>query len=141
MDACEEVGSPLVVACGDGAELLELAEEVLDEVARGVEIAVERLRSSAMPLGRDGRGLACLAQPVEHALIGVIGAIGEQRRRLQSRQQHVAAAKVMRLARRQVKADRIAQRVDQGMDLGAQPASGGADGFLGAIFFAAPALC
>jgi hypothetical protein len=141
VDAGEEVGGVLVVASGDGPELLELAEEVLDQMTCGVEVAVEGLRLSAMALGWDGRGLASLAQTVERALIGVISTVGEQRRRHEPGQQHVAAAKVMRLAWRQVKADRIAQRVNQGVELGTQPASGRAYGLVGTVFLAAPALC
>jgi hypothetical protein len=41
----------------------------------------------------------------------------------------------------QVEADRIAKRVGQRVDLGAQPASGTSDRLVLAGFFFAPALC
>ena len=37
----EEISGGLVIAGGDGAELLEFAEEVFDQVARFVEFPVE----------------------------------------------------------------------------------------------------
>ena len=53
----------------------------------------------------------------------------------------IGADKVVCLAAGQVEADRIANRIDKGMDLGAQPAAGAADGLVFASFFWAPALC
>lgn len=40
----------LVVTCGDGAELLEFGEEVLDQMARLAEKPIERPRCSAIGL-------------------------------------------------------------------------------------------
>jgi len=54
----EEVRCGLVVTGGDGAELLELGEEVLDEVARLVEFSVEGAGQAAVRLWRDHRGLS-----------------------------------------------------------------------------------
>src|SRR5439155_25571506 len=42
VDSCQEIDCPLVVAGGDGAELLELGEEILDEVTRFVKLLVMR---------------------------------------------------------------------------------------------------
>jgi len=53
----------------------------------------------------------------------------------------VGTDQIMRLATGQVEADRIAERIDQGMDLGAQPAARAPDRLVLAIFFLAPALC
>ena len=47
----------------------------------------------------------------------------------------------MGLARSQEEADGVAQSIDQGMDLGAQPAFAAADRVILAVFFLAPALC
>ena len=41
VDRGEEISGGFVVARGDGAERFEFAEEVLDQVARLVEVAVE----------------------------------------------------------------------------------------------------
>jgi len=38
-------------------------------------------------------------------------------------------------------ADRVAQGINQSMDLGAQPAAGPSDRLIFAVFFLAPALC
>lgn len=46
MDGGEKVARGLVVAAGNGAELLEFGEEVLDQVARLVEVAVVTLWAS-----------------------------------------------------------------------------------------------
>ena len=51
MDSGEEVSGRLVVAGGDGAVLLELAEEVLDEVAGLVGVFVEIALNLAVALG------------------------------------------------------------------------------------------
>jgi hypothetical protein len=47
----------------------------------------------------------------------------------------------MGLARRQDEVQRIAQRVDKRMNLGAQPALAAPDRLVFAVFFCAPALC
>jgi hypothetical protein len=48
---------------------------------------------------------------------------------------------IMGLPRRQDEVQRIAQRIDKGMDLGAQPAFAAPNGLVFAVFFCAPALC
>jgi hypothetical protein len=53
----------------------------------------------------------------------------------------LCAHKVVRLAAGQEEAERIAQRVDQCMDLGAQSATRSPDRLVLADFFGAPALC
>ena len=53
----------------------------------------------------------------------------------------VGAEQIVRLAAGKEKADRIAEGVDQSVDLGAQSASGATDGLVFAFFFLAPALC
>ena len=53
----------------------------------------------------------------------------------------VGADQIMRLSAGQVEADRIAKRIDQGVDLGAQAAARTPDRLVFASFFWAPALC
>ena len=53
----------------------------------------------------------------------------------------IGADEIMRLAAGQEEADRVAERIDERMDLGAQPAARAADGLVFASFFWAPALC
>ena len=53
----------------------------------------------------------------------------------------VGASQIVCLAAGQEEAQRITQGIDQGMNLGAQPSPGAADGLVLADFFLAPALC
>jgi hypothetical protein len=53
----------------------------------------------------------------------------------------VCSHQVVRFAAGQEEADRVAQRVDQGVDLGAQSAARAPDRLILAGFFWAPALC
>jgi hypothetical protein len=53
----------------------------------------------------------------------------------------IGADQIVGLACGQNKADRIAECVDQGMDLGAQSTSGASDRLVFTDFFWAPALC
>src|SRR5664279_3023025 len=53
----------------------------------------------------------------------------------------VGADQVVSLTSRQEDGDRIAEGIDQGMDLGAQPAARAADRLVLSGFFWAPALC
>jgi hypothetical protein len=53
----------------------------------------------------------------------------------------VGADEIMCLAPTQEEPDRVAQRIDQGMDLGAQSAARSPDRLILAGFFCAPALC
>jgi hypothetical protein len=48
----EEISCELVIARGNGAELLELAEELLDQVSRFIELLV--IRAQALAIGAGG---------------------------------------------------------------------------------------
>jgi hypothetical protein len=54
--------------------------------------------------------------------------------------QRIGALQIMRLARREMEADRLAERIDRGIDLGAQSAFAAPDR-LRTVFLSAPALC
>jgi len=69
------------------------------------------------------------------------GLIGNQRVGLHGGQQVIRADEIMRLAARQMKADRVAKRIDEAVDLGAQAAARAADGLVCVDFFGAPAPC
>src|SRR3954453_22046687 len=62
-------------------------------------------------------------------------AFGDQRLGLHVGQQVIGADEIMRLAARQMKADRVAKRIDEGMDLGAQAAARAADRLVFARIF------
>jgi hypothetical protein len=56
-------------------------------------------------------------------------------------EQHIGTLQIMTLSGRQVKARGVAQRVDRGVNLGAQSAPAAPDGLLTQTPFFAPALC
>ena len=58
MEGGEEISRGFVVARGDGTELFEFAEEVLDEVARLVEVAIKIAAGEAVFSGRDHGGFS-----------------------------------------------------------------------------------
>ena len=141
MDGGEEVARGFVIARGDGAELLELAKEVLDEMARLVERPVVRSRCDAIALGWDDRELVGGGEWFDHPGVGVERLVGDERVGGERRQEGVGALQVVRLPRGEPELDRVAEGVDQGVDLGAQPTFAAADRLVCGVFFGAPALC
>ena len=141
MDRAEKVGGALVVAGRDRPELLELGEEVLDQVARLVEILVVGTGRLAAGFGRDHGHLAGLGERLEHPRFGIERLVGDQDGGGKIEQQSVRALQVVRLSGRQRETGRVAERIDPGVDLGAQAAPAAADGFTATAFLTAPALC
>jgi hypothetical protein len=141
MDAGEKVSGGLIIAGGDSSELLELADEILDEMARLVQLSIKIARRLAMAPGRDYWGLARRQEGFDYALIGIEGFIRQYGIGFHLRQEHVGACKIMRLATGQEERKRIAQRIDHEMDLCAQPAFAAPDRLVFTVFFWAPALC
>jgi hypothetical protein len=126
MDGGKEISGGFVVTGCDRPELLEFAEEILDQVALFVEFSIELTRRQAVWSRRDYGGFASRRQRAEYAAIGIEGAICDQPVGGHMRQQRISPDQVVRLSRRQQKAQRIAERVDQRMDLAAQPAAAAA---------------
>ena len=141
MDRREEVGGPLVVAGGDGAELPQLGEEVRDQVPRLVEVLVVRAGVLAVGLGRDDGRLAGPRERPEHALLGVERLVRDHRVGPDPGQQRVGAFEIVRLSGREREPGRVAQRVDRGVDLGRRAALAPADRLGRAVPPLAPALC
>lgn len=127
MDGGKEIPGGFVVAGCDRPELLELAEEILDQVALFVEFSIELARHQTVWSRRDYGGFASRRQRAEYSAIGIEGAICDQQVGGHMRQQRISPGQVVRLSRRQQEAQRIAERVDQRMDLGAQPAAAAAE--------------
>src|SRR4051794_4776467 len=67
------------VASGNCPELLELGKEVLDEVARLVEVFVESARRLAGCARWDHRRLAGFRERLEHALVRIERFVGNER--------------------------------------------------------------
>lgn len=130
MDGGKEILGGFVVAGCNRPELLELAEEILDQVALFVEFSIEVAWRQAVWSRRDYGGFASCRQGVEYSAIGIEGAICDQQVGGHMRQQRIGPGQVVRLSRRQQKAQRIAERVDQRMDLGAQTAAAAAKGLV-----------
>src|SRR3954469_14981478 len=141
MDAGQEASCGLVVAGGNGPELLELGEEVLDEVACLVEVFVEGARRlPGFPRWDDGC-LASLGQRIKHPLVRIERLVGNERLGLKLREQRIGSSQIMLLTTGQVKADRIAERIHQGVDLGGQPALAAPDRLVWPSFLGVPAAC
>jgi hypothetical protein len=134
MDGGEEIAGGFVIARCDRPELLEFAEKTLDQMALFVEFAIELAGCQAVCPGRDYGGFASRCQRLEDSAIGIEGAIRDQQIGGQVRQQRISPGQVVRLSRRQQKAQRIAERVDQRMDLGAQTAAAAAKGLVLSFF-------
>ena len=99
-----------------------------------VEFAIEFARRHAVWSRRDYGGFASRRQPVEYSAIGIKGTICDQQVGGHLRQQRISRGQVVRLSRRQQKAQRITERVDQRMDLGAQTAAAAAKGLVLSFF-------
>ena len=108
-------------------------------MARFGEVGVKRAGCGAVSLERNDGGFAG-PQGLDDPLIGIIGLIGDQQIGFDLRQQGVGAGQVVNLSRGQPEGQRVAERVDQGMGLGAQPALAAAERLILVLFWA-PALC
>jgi len=104
-----------------------------------VPIVVAR-RPAPLP-GRDDGGLAGCPQGLEQAFLSIECLVGDQRVRLDLRQQVIGADQVVGFAAGQENVGRVAERIDAGVDLGAQSAARTPDGLIRVAFFWAPALC
>src|SRR4051795_8185981 len=71
VNAGQEASCGLVVAGGNGPELLELGEEVLDQMPGLVEVFVKGARRLAGFPRWDDRRLAGFGQRLEHSLVGI----------------------------------------------------------------------
>ena len=121
-DEAHEVGEQLVVACGDAAELLELVEEALNDVALLVEIDIVGAFDRSVSLGWD-HGLAAGFRNLVAQMIGVVALVSDRDVRGEAFDQLVREGDVVALAWRADQAHRIAKRVARGVDFGAQAAA------------------
>ena len=97
----EKIFGGFIVARGDGAELFEFAEEILDQVARLVERLIELTgRCSVLPR-RDHGGFPGPRQRFENTFIGIIGLVADQHLGGDLRQQRIGAGEIMGLSRGQ----------------------------------------
>ena len=139
MNAGQEASCGLVIAGGNGPELLELGEEVLDQMPGLVEVFVEGAWCLAGLARWDDRCLAGFRERLEHPLVGIERFVGNERLGLKVGQQGIGSGQIVRLTASEMKADRIAKRIHQRVDLGCQPTRAAADGLILASFLGAPA--
>ena len=139
LNAGEEDFGELVVTRRDGPEMLEQVEEALDEIAFAVEDEVARAGDFSVGLGWDDGDDRSIVEGSDEG-VGVEGLVGDQRSGIDGLDQRFGASEIVILARAEHHLDRIAEGVDEGVNLGGQSAAGSADG-LRAVFFWAPALC
>jgi len=141
VDCGEEVARGLVISGSDRAKLLEFGKEVLDQMARCIEMTIEV--PGQLPIGFrwDHGGLARRCQRCDDPLVRIKGFISDQRLGLHVRQEVVGTDQIVSLTAGQEEANRVAQGIDQSMDFGAQPATRATDCLVLVGFFLAPALC
>src|ERR1041384_2778040 len=89
VNAGQEASRGLVVAGGDGPELLELGEEVLDQMPGLVELCVKGARRRPGFARWDDGRLAGFSQRREHALIRIERLVGNERPGLKRGQQGI----------------------------------------------------
>ncbi len=141
MNPGEKVARSFIIPRGDGAKLFEFAEEVLDQVARLIEVFVIVARIFSVAFGRDDSALTGFLKRIDHAFIGIERFIGDHGIGLDGGKKRIGAVQIMSLARREQEVSRIAQCIDGGVDFGAQSPSAAPNGLVRAIFLSAPALC
>src|SRR5215212_6702834 len=122
VNAGQEASCSLVIAGGNRPKLLELGEEVLDQMPGLVEVFVEGAQCLAGFARWDDGRLAGFSKRLEHPLVGIERLVGNERLGLKLRQQGIGSGQIVLLTAGQMKADRIAERIHQRVDLGGQPA-------------------
>lgn len=140
MDSGEKVSGGFLIARRDASEVFDRIEEAFDEVAFGIEREVAGTLNLAVSLWRDdGRDAARLEAGDE--AVGVITFVGDHGFRLDLGGKRFGFSDVVDVTACEADRERIAEGVDDGMDLGGQPAPRAPDGVVLAPFLRAPALC
>ena len=123
-----------VAAHGDALEFLELAEEVLDEMAPLVDVVVDRERICALRmLGDDEPAPRSLRSAMMELLSKALSAISAK---VDPLDQRLHAHRVVAMAGQQFEAHEIAKRVGERQDLGRHAASRVPDGLALSPLFA-----
>ena len=120
--------------------MLEGVEEAFDKIALAVEGEVGFSRVLAVGFRRNDGRYAALLELLDEG-IAVVSLVADEGARLDLVEQRRGLSDVGRLPRRQRQRDRVAECIDDGVDLCRQAAAGTADGLIVAVFFWAPALC
>jgi len=138
VNAGEEGVGEFVVAGGDGSEMLEHVEETLDEIAFAIEDEVAPARDFAVGFGWDDGDDRLIVEGGDES-VGAERLVGDQGAGIDGFDQRFGAGEIVILAGAEPHLDRVAEGVDDGVNLGGQSAAGSADS-LRAVFLG-PALC
>ena len=139
MDHRKEVFGEFVVTGGDATEVLELAEEALDQVALAIEDLAEAGLPFAIGFGRNVRHRALRLDQVADA-VGVIGFVGQDNGAgIEAIQQPIRRRSVMRLTCCQAEPDRQPLRIDKRVDPGRETTSGATEAEIQIPLFAVAA--
>lgn len=140
MNSSEEVSRGFFVARCYSPEVFDSIEETFDEIAFGVKREVAGALNPAVGLGRDDRDDAAHLEAADEA-VGIVSLVGDHGFRLDLGGKRFGLGNVVDLASGEADGERIAERIDDGMDLGGQSAARAPDGLVFAPFLRAPALC
>ncbi len=139
MDHSKEVLREFVIAGGDAPEVLELAEETLDQIAFAVEHLAEARFPFSIGFGRDVGNRALRFDQVSYA-IGVISFVGENDgAMIKAIEQAERGGSVMGLPCCQAEPDREPLGVDNRVDLGRETAPGATETMISIPLFAVAA--
>ena len=126
MDGGEENLGELVVTRGDGPEMLGLVEKTLNEIAFAIEDEVARAWGFSVGFGWDDRDDRSIVEGGDEG-VGVERLVGDQGAGIDGFDERLSASQIVILARAEHHLDRIAEGVDERVNLGGQSAAGSAD--------------
>src|SRR4051812_44859509 len=106
-----------------------------------VEVFVKGARGRPGLPRWDHGCLAGVSQRLEYPLVGIERFVGDECLGLKLWEQRIGSDQIVRLTASEMKADQIAERIHQRVDLGGQPALAAPDRLIIAKFLGAPAAC
>ena len=140
MEAGEEVARGFFVSGRDASELFDELKETLDEVALGVEGEVAIASDLAVRLWRNDRLYGSHFEALDEG-VGVVTLVAEEGFGLRFSREGFSLGDIVDLAAGEAERQRVAQGVDDHMNLGGRAAARAAYGLVDAPFLRAPALC
>jgi hypothetical protein len=140
MQAGEKIARGFFVAGRDASELFDELKETLDEVALGVEGEVAIASDLAVRLWRDHRLDGSHFETLDEG-VGVVALVAEEGFGLRFSREGFRLGDIVDLAAGEAERQRVAQGVDDHMDLGGRAAARAAYGLVDTPFLRAPALC
>ena len=107
--------------------MLELIEETLNEIAFAIEGEIAPARCFSVGFGRDDWRDRSGVEGADEG-VGVEGLVGDQSAGIDGLDERFGASQIVILARAEHRRDRIAEGIDERLNLGSQSAAGSADG-------------